>query len=59
MNECKHPPERYYCWTAWDGTLCIGCCDCGEVLRGAYDYEEEKDNDNDHKRTKRQMGQGV
>ena len=32
---CKHPPERVYAWRASDGVLCIGCCECGAVLKGA------------------------
>jgi len=38
---CKHDPRRLYAWyaTGDDGTpravLCVGCCDCGAVLRGA------------------------
>ena len=39
MN-CKHPPTRIYSWFAYDGTLCAGCCDCGEVLAGAADDSE-------------------
>ena len=39
MN-CKHPPTRLYSWFAYDGTLCVGCCDCGEVLAGAADDSE-------------------
>ena len=31
---CKHPPARYYTWFAYDDTLCICCCECGEVLAG-------------------------
>ena len=34
-NECKHPPEQLYAWYAADGTLCIGCCNCGKALKGA------------------------
>src|SRR3990167_11435719 len=33
---CKHPATRLYSWFAYDDTLCIACCDCGEVLKGAY-----------------------
>ena len=33
-QECKHPPTRQYAWHAYDGTLCVCCCDCGEVLTG-------------------------
>lgn len=32
---CKHPPHRLYTWHAYDGTLCIGCCECGVALKGA------------------------
>jgi hypothetical protein len=32
---CNHPPARLFTWFAHDGTLCIACCDCGEVLAGA------------------------
>ncbi len=32
---CPHPPARRFAWHAYDGTLCVGCCDCGEVLAGA------------------------
>ena len=34
-NPCTHPTERLYTWTAFDNTLCAGCCDCGAVLKGA------------------------
>lgn len=34
MDECKHPPARLYSWTAYDGTLCVGCCWCGKILQG-------------------------
>jgi hypothetical protein len=32
---CAHPPARLFTWFAHDDTLCIACCDCGEVLAGA------------------------
>jgi hypothetical protein len=32
---CPHPPTRLYAWHAHDGTLCVGCNDCGAVLAGA------------------------
>jgi hypothetical protein len=32
---CNHPPARLFTWFAHDDTLCIACCDCGEVLAGA------------------------
>jgi hypothetical protein len=37
---CRHPPARYFTWFAGDGTLCIACCDCGAVLRGASNPDE-------------------
>lgn len=33
--DCTHPAKRHFVWKAFDGTLCICCCDCGEVLKGA------------------------
>lgn len=33
-EHCPHPPARLYSWYAHDGTLCVGCCDCGTPLRG-------------------------
>ena len=44
-NKCKHPPARYYSWFAYNyrtgkkDILCIGCCDCGEILAGAVTEE--------------------
>jgi len=32
-KSCPHVPERSSAWYVQD-TLCIGCCDCGEVLAG-------------------------
>jgi len=32
--DCQHPAKRLYSWHAYDGSLCVCCCDCGEVLRG-------------------------
>jgi hypothetical protein len=32
---CKHPPERLHSWTAADGVVCVGCCECGALLAGA------------------------
>jgi hypothetical protein len=38
---CNHPPARCYSWWASgdDGrprsVLCVACCECGTVLRGA------------------------
>jgi len=37
---CTHPPTRLYTWFAYDGTLCAGCSNCGEVLHGAADDTE-------------------
>ena len=34
-DACAHPPTRYYAWNAWDGRLCVACCECGAVLKGA------------------------
>lgn len=40
-QNCKHPPARLYSWWACgdDGpersVLCIACCACGKVLKGA------------------------
>lgn len=34
---CAHPAERLHAWWAYDGTLCVACCDCGAVLAGAAD----------------------
>lgn len=34
--KCKHPPNRLFCWTAYDGTVCCGCCECGKILSGGY-----------------------
>lgn len=42
-RECKHPPERVYCWAARDDrvpggrVMCAACCDCGKVLAGDAD----------------------
>ena len=35
---CKHPAKRLFSWYAYDGTLCICCCECGKVLRGGLGY---------------------
>lgn len=40
---CKHPPSRLYSWTAFDGVLCVACCECGAVLRGACESFEQWD----------------
>lgn len=34
IKGCQHPPSRYYGWVAYDGVLCVVCCDCGAVLHG-------------------------
>jgi hypothetical protein len=39
-QKCKHPPNRLYAWRAYDGTLCIACCDCGIALKGAISADE-------------------
>jgi hypothetical protein len=39
MTDCPHPPARHYAWFAYDGTLVVACCRCGEVLKGAADTE--------------------
>lgn len=39
MDNCKHPPQRLFSWLTYDNTLCIGCCDCGEVISGAVDVQ--------------------
>jgi hypothetical protein len=41
-NTCTHPPTRLFSWHV-DGVLCVGCCECGEILRGAYVLENETD----------------
>ena len=39
--KCQHPPHRLYSWFASANNgeprsvLCVACCDCGRVLRGA------------------------
>ena len=35
QTPCTHPPARLFAWFAYDGTLCMACCDCGNVLTGA------------------------
>lgn len=32
---CKHPPQRLFCWTAFDGMTVVVCCQCRTILRGA------------------------
>jgi hypothetical protein len=34
-EKCKHPPTRLFAWFDYNGDLCVGCCKCGEVLKGA------------------------
>jgi hypothetical protein len=36
---CGHPPSRYYGYAAADGTIVMGCCNCGAVLTGAAEDE--------------------
>ncbi len=37
-KQCKHPPARNFAWWAYNfktgekDILCVGCCECGEVL---------------------------
>lgn len=38
---CRHPHTRHWAWYAYDGVLCIACCDCGAVLSGGYDLAAE------------------
>lgn len=39
-ESCKHPPHRLYSWWAFNhltgknDILCVGCCECGKVLKG-------------------------
>ena len=40
---CQHPAGRLFAWLADDPSgpvLCVGCCDCGQVLQGAAEQEE-------------------
>jgi len=39
---CKHPPSRVYSWQAYDGTMCVACCDCGKVLSGGASLPSEE-----------------
>jgi hypothetical protein len=46
MASCQHPAQRLYSWHAHNvitdknDWLVIGCCECGEVLKGSTeDYE--------------------
>jgi len=41
-SNCEHTPRRLWAWTAYDGTLCVACCDCGTSLRGAIDQGPNK-----------------
>jgi hypothetical protein len=43
MEECNHPPTRLYAWNAFDGVLCVACCDCGAVLKGAAEEAKLED----------------
>ncbi len=40
-NTCYHPPTRLFAWYAYDGTLCVCCCECSEVLRGGAEEEAQ------------------
>lgn len=42
---CKHPPKRLFTGWAWSPVtkqkeLWIACCDCGEVIKEAYEEGE-------------------
>ena len=39
---CRHPPTRLWSWTSADGVLCVACCECGAVLRGATAAEDRE-----------------
>jgi len=40
---CRHPNHRKFAWWAFNyqtgqkDILCVGCCDCGEILVGGTD----------------------
>jgi hypothetical protein len=40
-TQCKHPPVSQFTWWAYNcqtgknDILCVGCCACGEILKGA------------------------
>jgi hypothetical protein len=36
---CPHPARRLHSWHAYDGTLCVACSECGEVLSGEAKLE--------------------
>lgn len=41
-RKCTHPPARLFAWIAYDGTLVVCCCECGQVLRGAANTENKE-----------------
>ena len=45
---CTHPPAHLFTWYAYDDTLCIACCDCGEVLAGAAEPWHQLADDDGH-----------
>ena len=40
---CLHPSRKLYAWFAFNhlngktDILCIGCCECGEIIKGGYE----------------------
>lgn len=46
-QKCKHPPKRQFAWWAFNvktglkDILCVGCCLCGEVIKGGTSGEGE------------------
>lgn len=51
QKPCNHPPARLYSWFAADKTLCVACCECGAVLRGATTTKKEVHCDKGTQRT--------
>lgn len=45
--KCKHPPTRQFAWWAFNfktglkDIFCVGCCLCGEVIKGGASGEVE------------------
>lgn len=37
---CNHPAHRLFAWHVGD-ILCVGCCECGEVLQGGATLDDE------------------
>lgn len=47
---CTHPPTRQFAWFARDihgDILCVGCCECGEVLKGGATLDDESEQENE------------